>query len=95
MAAASGIYPPALTRVTLVGLGAIGREVLKALLDKQTVRVVAVVWVFVRWAGAGGRAGACAGSGCMGGDCAWVLIGAGVSVIGVWLGWRTWPRRTS
>ncbi|MEP6652824.1 MAG: dihydrodipicolinate reductase [Myxococcales bacterium] len=43
MTAASGVYPPALTRVTLVGLGAIGREVLKALLDKQTVRVVAVV----------------------------------------------------
>jgi hypothetical protein len=30
-------------RVTLVGLGAIGKEVLKALLGKQSVRVVAVV----------------------------------------------------
>jgi len=36
--------PPAreLTRVTIVGLGAIGREVLKALLGKRSVRVVAV-----------------------------------------------------
>lgn len=31
------------TRITLIGLGAIGREVLKALLGKQSVRVVAVV----------------------------------------------------
>jgi 4-hydroxy-tetrahydrodipicolinate reductase len=31
-----------MTRVTLVGLGAIGREVLKALVAKRTVRIVAV-----------------------------------------------------
>jgi len=31
-----------MTRVTLVGLGAIGREVLKALVAKRSVRVVAV-----------------------------------------------------
>ncbi|MBC8132278.1 MAG: dihydrodipicolinate reductase [Deltaproteobacteria bacterium] len=43
MTAASGIMPPPMTRVTLVGLGAIGREVLKALLEKQSVRVVAIV----------------------------------------------------
>jgi len=41
--APSGVALPDLTRVTLVGLGAIGREVLKALLDKSSVRVVAVV----------------------------------------------------
>lgn len=34
--------PPEPTRVTLVGLGAIGREVLKALVSKRTARVVAV-----------------------------------------------------
>ncbi len=43
MTATSGVVLPQLTRVTLVGLGAIGREVLKALLEKSSVRVVAVV----------------------------------------------------
>lgn len=43
MTAASGVFQPQPTRVTLVGLGAIGREVLKALLEKDSVRVVAVV----------------------------------------------------
>lgn len=43
MTAVSGVAPPRPTRITLVGLGAIGREVLKALLEKQSVRVVAVV----------------------------------------------------
>lgn len=42
-AASGGVSAPHLTRVTLVGLGAIGCEVLKALLEKQSVRVVAVV----------------------------------------------------
>lgn len=42
MTAASATEAPGPTRVTLVGLGAIGKEVLKALLGKQSVRVVAV-----------------------------------------------------
>jgi hypothetical protein len=51
-----------------------------------------MVLLGVTWIGQG--TGVLAGRSFMVGDPTWAVIGAVVAIVGAWLGWRTWARRT-